>query len=221
MSKKKLDDVGLQQVWAAIISNFVAKQTGMGLSANDFTDEFVQKLNNIAAGAQVNVIESVSVNGVDVAVSNKGVNILVPTGTLAGLDEVAKSNLDASLQNLIDSKLSAADLETYYTKTEVDNAIRTAVSKLYKVKGSVAFASLPSQNVEEGDTYNVTDAFTTTADFIEGAGKKYPAGTNVTYTSDGKWDCMAGTYDFSDFMMKDDLVDLTEAEIAAICVLPE
>ena len=31
----------------------------------------------------------------------------------------------------------------------------------------------------EGNVYNITDAFTSTADFVEGAGKKYTAGTNV------------------------------------------
>lgn len=58
-----------------------------------------------------------------------------------------------------------------------------ALGGAYRVKGSVAFANLPSvQTATEdmiGYTYNVTDNFTTTADFVEGAGKKYPAGTNV------------------------------------------
>lgn len=59
----------------------------------------------------------------------------------------------------------------------------SALGGAYRVKGSVAFANLPSvQTATEdmiGYTYNVTDNFTTTADFVEGAGKKYPAGTNV------------------------------------------
>lgn len=37
------------------------------------------KLNGIAEGAQVNVIESIKVNGTALATSNKGVNITVPT----------------------------------------------------------------------------------------------------------------------------------------------
>lgn len=59
----------------------------------------------------------------------------------------------------------------------------SALGGAYKVKGSKAFADLPSVSTatvnDIGNVYNVTDAFTTTADFVEGAGKKYPAGTNV------------------------------------------
>lgn len=57
----------------------------------------------------------------------------------------------------------------------------SALGGAYVAKGSVAFASLPAVRTADmvGFVYNVTDAFETTADFIEGAGKKYPAGTNV------------------------------------------
>lgn len=50
-------------------------EEGKGLSTNDFTTEEKQKLTNIQAGAQVNVIESVKVNNSPLPVSEKGVNI--------------------------------------------------------------------------------------------------------------------------------------------------
>ena len=109
-----------------------------------------------------------------------------------------------------------------YTKTAADAAIKkavdTAVAGVYKIKGSIAFAKLPTQGMVAGDVYNITDDFTTTAAFVEGAGKQCKAGSNVVYTADG-WDVMAGTYDFSDFVMKSDIQFLTEDEINAICVL--
>lgn len=51
----------------------------------------------------------------------------------------------------------------------------------YVVKGNSTFANLPATPTEAqaGFVYNVTDAFTTDARFVEGAGKKYSAGTNV------------------------------------------
>ena len=51
----------------------------------------------------------------------------------------------------------------------------------YKFRGSVTFANLPSTITQAmaGYVYNVTDNFTTDVRFIEGAGKKYNAGTNV------------------------------------------
>ena len=41
--------------------------------------------------------------------------------------------------------------------------------------------------------YNITDQFTTTADFKEGAGNVIPAGSNVYLTADRYWDVLAGT----------------------------
>ena len=50
-------------------------------------------------------------------------------------------------------------------------------------KGSKAFASLaPSTDLAAanlGFMWNITDAFTTTSDFAEGAGKSIPAGANI------------------------------------------
>lgn len=249
-----LDATGLSQVWAAIIANFVQQEAGKGLSANDLTDTLLQKLNGIAEGAQVNVIESVKVNGVALDITEKGVNVLVPTGALAALDKVGVDQLDAALAELINSHATKTYVDTElakkadkattvagygitdaytkgetYSKDEADSAISaavgTAIAGVYKVKGSVAFASLPSltsEELKEGYVYNVTDAFTTTADFVEGAGVKYPAGSNavaVKVGEDLKWDVMAGTYDFSEYLTKDDVRSLTSEEIAAICVI--
>lgn len=46
---------------------------------NNYTTEDKTKLSGIAAGAQVNVIEKISVNGAQQSISEKGVNITVPT----------------------------------------------------------------------------------------------------------------------------------------------
>lgn len=50
-----LDKNGLLYLWSKIKSKFVEKETGKGLSTNDFTNELKTKLDGIAAGAQVNV----------------------------------------------------------------------------------------------------------------------------------------------------------------------
>lgn len=60
--------------------------------------------------------------------------------------------------------------------------------------GTVTFANLPAiSSAVEGDMYNISNEFTTTSDFKEGAGNVVPAGTNVYKTADGKWDILAGT----------------------------
>lgn len=122
------------------------------------------------------------------------------------------------------TNLAGYGIQDAYTKAQTDSAISTAVGTaitgIYKVKGSIAFAALPTDDVQEGWVYNITDDFTTTEAFVEGAGHEYKAGTNVVYTEAG-WDCMAGVYDFSDFVRVDDIVTLTEEEINEICVMPE
>lgn len=66
--------------------------------------------------------------------------------------------------------------------TAIGNKIK-ALNGAYVIKGNSTFAALPAAGsittAMNGYVYNVTDAFTTDARFVEGAGKKYPANTNV------------------------------------------
>lgn len=71
-----------------------------------------------------------------------------------------------------------ANKNNVYTKAEVDSKITSA----YKAGGSLSPAALVSSLLaaeNEGKVYNVTGDFTTTADFVEGAGKLHTEGTNV------------------------------------------
>ena len=55
---------------------FVAQESGKGLSTNDYTTAEKTKLNGVSAGAQVNKIESVKVNGAALTPdSSKAVNV--------------------------------------------------------------------------------------------------------------------------------------------------
>lgn len=56
-------------------TNKVDKVSGKGLSTNDYTTDEKNKLSGIDSGAQVNVIESVKVNGTALTPSSKSVNI--------------------------------------------------------------------------------------------------------------------------------------------------
>lgn len=57
------------------LNSYVQKESGKGLSSNDYTSAEKTKLAGIASSAQVNVIESVKVNGSALAVDSKAVNI--------------------------------------------------------------------------------------------------------------------------------------------------
>ncbi len=60
-------------------------------------------------------------------------------------------------------------------------------------KGTVTFAQLQAlSSPTVNDLYNVSDAFTSTSAFKDGSGISYPAGSDVYYTQDGKWDVLGG-----------------------------
>ena len=97
-----------QDALQANIDTKVDKVSGKGLSTNDYTTEEKNKLSGIAAGAQVNVIETVKVNGVALTPSSKAVNVSVPTGALASKDVVAEGDLADALATKINGKLDAS-----------------------------------------------------------------------------------------------------------------
>lgn len=79
MAEKFINGSGLQYAFGKIKENFVAKEAGKGLSTNDFTNALKTKLEGVAEGAQVNVIETVKVNGQALTADGKAVNVVVPT----------------------------------------------------------------------------------------------------------------------------------------------
>jgi len=83
-------------------------------------------------------------------------------------------------------------------------------------KGSKAFAGLaPATDLAAanvGFMWNITDAFTTTSDFAEGAGHNIPAGANVYVANVGtaaepsyKYDIFQGMYDLSGYALKSEM----------------
>lgn len=83
-TKKYLGTTSLALLWEKIKNKLnlkVDKVDGKGLSTNDYTTADMTKLSNIAAGAQVNVLEGIQKNGNTVTITNKIANISVPTAT--------------------------------------------------------------------------------------------------------------------------------------------
>lgn len=183
----------------------------------------------VTAGGEPNVLTGVKVNGTALAIAEKMVDILIATGSangtisvnkvdvaikglaaLAFKAKVSQDDLDEALAAVLAGKAdSATTLAGYgitdaYTKEELN----AKISAVYKPAGSVAFADLPAlaENVL-GNVYNVTNAFTTTDSFVEGAGNKYPKGTNVVVVKSGedyKFDVLAGFVDLSGKVDKED-----------------
>ena len=121
---------------------------------------------------------------------------------------ILKARPTTSLENWIVAG-DAEALENYYTKDEVDEI----VARVYKPAGSATLATLPDLEEDPlttlGNVYNMTEEFTTTADFAEGAGNTYPVGTNVVVVNLGddetpvyKFDVLPGFVDLSGYQIK-------------------
>lgn len=137
-------------------------------------------------------------------------------GTKEEESSITASNLWAAIEE-VKAAYESADtainnkFNDYYTKIEADSKIATAISSTYKPAGSTMFSLLPSVGADqEGKVYNIIDKFTTTEDFIEGAGNQYPAGTNIVciYSDNAgtyKWNVLAGFVDLSEYETTSDV----------------
>lgn len=249
-SRKFLDDNGLLYFWGKIKAAFVAKENGKVLSSNDYTDTEKNKLSGIEAGAQVNVIESITINGTTATITGKNASATIQAGAIDTISvngtpqTITNKNVDITVPTKVSdlnndsgfiTGINSGDVTTalgytpynstnpsgYQTASQVSSAIDAKIGSTYKAKGSVAFASLPSlTSANEGNVYNITDAFTTTSDFVEGAGNDYPAGTNVviinTTGTTYKYDVLGGFVDLSPYQLSAELVAITNAEIDTI-----
>lgn len=105
----------------------LAKKVGKVEGSRLMTNDEGTKLAGIAAGAQVNVIEKIKVNGVEQAVGeDKSVNVTVPTGALANLDEVAEENLNAALKEKVNA--AAEGNHSHANKTVLDGITEAKVA---------------------------------------------------------------------------------------------
>ena len=127
-----------------------------------------------------------------------------------------------AVENRFAKKSDVTEIQNagYQTAGDVETAINSKLTSTYKAGGSVAFASLPAAEAANlGKVYNVTDAFTTTENFIEGAGQKHPAGTNVAVVKVGedyKYDALAGFVDLSGYIKASEIEAITSSEVSAL-----
>lgn len=153
----------------------------------------------------LNTIASISKNGTALSIDvNKNVDI-----------SIAPSDVIVTPAAGNDPAVTLADvLATLSTTSNVEDAIAAAISAVYKPAGSVATVSgLPVlASSVLGNVYDFTAAFETTSDFVEGAGKSYPAGTNVVVVDTDttgenptyKFDVLAGFVDLGDYLTNAD-----------------
>jgi hypothetical protein len=125
-------------------------------------------------------------------------------------EDKAKQYMTTILETELSSLDNAQKAESYAVGTgnsyrdndSVDNAkyyyeqsksISQGLSGALLPMGTIAYEQLATQEKQPGYMFNISNEFTTDSTFKEGAGVVCPAGTNVYYTYDGYWDCLAGS----------------------------
>ena len=153
----------------------------------------VESLKTTVGDAESGLVKDVA--DLKTSVADNIANIAKNAGDIA----TNAGNITKNANEIAAVKKDLAD--NYDTSAEVDQKIAAKISSTYKAAGSVAFAALPTLAAAiEGNVYNISDEFTTTDDFVEAAGTKYPAGTNIVCIKVGeayKWDVLAGFVDLS------------------------
>ena len=146
---------------------------------------------------------SIQENDLSTPLSNKIDNA---STNAANAKQIATQNANTIANNIYSKSQT-------YSKTEVDNKVSAALTSAIVPKGTVTYANLPTpEKANLGYMYNVSDAFTTDARFVDGASKKYEAGANVyvvAVTTGGsteyKFDVFMGFVDLSGYQTKADM----------------
>lgn len=215
------------------------------LSDNNLTDELKQKIldagDSSFDGQYTSLVGKPQIEGHELASGNNtaaSLGLATPTDISNATNDMATKSWvgEQGFQNstqvtgAIDT--ATADMATqtwvtsqsYATTTNVNNLISQAVSTVYTPKGSLADISTLTTlatSGKVGDVYNISSEFTTTNVFVEGIGKKYPAGTNIVLVEveeTKKWDVLAGSVDLSAYVKSSELIAITSEEINQICV---
>ena len=131
----------------------VDKEEGKGLSENDFTNGYKDKLDGIEDSAQANVIEVVKRNGVALPITDKAVDVAVPTTTSS------LTNDSGYITNEVN------DLVNYYDKDETDTLIATEAETRdaadLDLQGQIDAISSASDVVDVVGTYAELQAYDT------------------------------------------------------------
>lgn len=164
---------------------------------NNYTTTEKNKLKNIASNAQVNIIESVSVNGTALDVNSKGVNITVPTkasdiGAMAST--VTHLSGDVPTTRKVNGKALSADITLSASDVSAipasEKGVANGVATL-DANGKVTSSQLPSfvDDVIEGTMNSGATSFTKTGEstaLTPESDKIYvDTTTNITYRWSG------------------------------------
>lgn len=174
---------------------FVSKESGKGLSTNDYTTTEKTKLAGIATGANAYVLPTASstvLGGVKI-----GNNLIISNGVVSAVQGKVDLTPYAKTADIASTYAKTADLSPYAKTADIAStyAKKTDISTAFRYRGSVdTYSALPTNGVAVGDVYNVVAA--DTANNIK-------AGDNVAWNGNG-WDNLSGIVDLSAYLKSAD-----------------
>ena len=135
---KYVDLDGLSHFKSKADSTYVAQETGKVLSSNDYTNAEKTKLAGIDEGAEVNVIESVVVNGQTATIAGKTASVTIETGAIDSISVNgtaqsidANKNVDITVptktSDLTNDDNVVKDASYVHTDNNFTNALKTKV----------------------------------------------------------------------------------------------
>lgn len=219
---------------------FVRKETGKGLSTNDYTAAEKEKLAGVAAGANNYVLPAPTASTIGGVKAGNNVTISAD-GTISAvqgkvdLSPYAKKGTTLAAYGITDAKIANGvitlgtntitpltkhqSLAEYAKSADIDRtyAKKADITTVYKYRGSVnTYADLPANGNAVGDVYNVVAA---------DASHGIKAGDNVVWNGNA-WDNLSGVVDLSAYAKSADVASTymkinnfplaTDEEITAI-----
>lgn len=220
--KNYLDKNGLLYLWTKLKEIFVKKDGNKVLSDNNYTTEEKKKLaglenytlpkattttlGGIKAGAGVEVTGdgTLNITGGGSADSVAWENVQNKPSTIVGYG-ITDAKVDGQTVSIGSNQVvvptnnnQLANGAGYQTASEVQNAINSSISSVYKYKGSVANQEALPESPDLGDVYNLEDT-----------------GANVAW--DGtKWDNLGMTIDLTGYLKENDFVAIENSDIDEI-----
>lgn len=246
MAYNFLDKTGLALVWEKIknlANGKVDKETGKGLSSNDYTSNEKTKLSGIEAGAQVNVLEGIQKNGTTITPVNKIANISVPTATselqndsgFITAEDVPEGATASTTTPLMDGTASVGS-ELAFARGDhrhPTDTSRASASDLTSVSGRVSTLENAGYQTAADVASAIASAVTSVLNYkgTKATVAQLPSSGNEVgdvwhVTEDGgeyvwngtSWEELGSTIDLSGYVEDTDMVAITSSEINTICV---
>jgi len=195
------DISGLKTDVAANVTNITTNTTditALKVQVAENKADIAANVTNITANTTdiTNLKTRVAANETNIATNTKGI-----ATNATSIASLTASKQDKLTFDTTPTASSTNPVTSEGIKSYVDTEI-SSIPAAYHPKGSVTFANIPTTGLTEGDVYNITDSFTIDSrfiDYVAGETKIYPAGTNIAYTSDGKWDAQCGLVDLTSY----------------------